>query len=86
MATHSSIPAWEISWTEEPGGLQSVGPQRGGQDLVTKHQQLHQQTRMCDTKHENLSFKQHFVSFLSSSLGCSVQFTWELPESLPVTA
>ena len=27
MATHSSIPAWEISWTEEPGGLQSVGPQ-----------------------------------------------------------
>ena len=25
MATHSSIPAWEISWTEEPGGLQSMG-------------------------------------------------------------
>ena len=25
MATHSSIPAWEISWTEEPGGRQSVG-------------------------------------------------------------
>ena len=28
MATHSSIPAWKISWTEEPGGLQSMGPQR----------------------------------------------------------
>ena len=27
MATHSSIPAWRISWTEEPGGLQSMGPQ-----------------------------------------------------------
>ena len=27
MATHSSIPAWEILWTEEPGGLQSVGLQ-----------------------------------------------------------
>ena len=25
MATHSSIPAWEIPWTEEPGGLQSPG-------------------------------------------------------------
>ena len=25
MATHSSIPAWEIPWTEEPGGLQSMG-------------------------------------------------------------
>ena len=28
MATHSSIPAWKIPWTEEPGGLQSVGSQR----------------------------------------------------------
>ena len=28
MATHSSIPAWETPWTEEPGGLQSVGSQR----------------------------------------------------------
>ena len=28
MATHSSILAWKISWTEEPGGLQSMGLQR----------------------------------------------------------
>ena len=28
MATHSSIVAWKISWTEEPGGLQSVGSQK----------------------------------------------------------
>ena len=27
MATHSSVLAWEILWTEEPGGLQSTGPQ-----------------------------------------------------------
>ena len=27
MATHSSILAWKISWTEEPGGLQSMGSQ-----------------------------------------------------------
>ena len=28
MATHSSTLAWEIPWTEEPGGLQSTGSQR----------------------------------------------------------
>ena len=30
MATHSSILAWRIPWTEEPGGLQSIGSQRVG--------------------------------------------------------
>ena len=30
MATHSSILAWRIPWTEEPGGLQSMGSQRIG--------------------------------------------------------
>ena len=30
MATHSSILAWSIPWTEEPGGLQSMGSQRVG--------------------------------------------------------
>ena len=30
MATHSSILAWEIPWTEEPSGLQSMGLQRVG--------------------------------------------------------
>ena len=32
MATHSSIPAWRIPWTEEPGGLQSIGSHRVGHD------------------------------------------------------
>ena len=32
MATHSSILAWEIPWTEEPDGLQSSGLQRVGHD------------------------------------------------------
>ena len=36
MATHSTILAWEVQWTEEPGGLQSMGLQRIGQDLETK--------------------------------------------------
>ena len=40
MATHSSILAWRIPWTEEPGGLQSVESQRVLQDLMTKKQRL----------------------------------------------
>ena len=36
MATHSSILAWRIPWTEEPGRLQSMGSPRVGHDLVTK--------------------------------------------------
>ena len=35
MATHCSILAWKIPWTEEPGRLQSKGSQRVGHDLVT---------------------------------------------------
>jgi len=31
-ATHSSILAWRIPWTEEPGGLKSMGKQRAGHD------------------------------------------------------
>ena len=36
MAIHSNILAWEIPWTEEPGGLQSMGLQRVRHDLATK--------------------------------------------------
>ena len=32
MAAHSRILAWTLPWTEEPGGLQSLGPQRVGHD------------------------------------------------------
>ena len=39
MAIHSSILTWEISWTEEPGGLWSMGLQRVGHNLATKQQQ-----------------------------------------------
>ena len=51
MATHSSIFAWEIPWTEEPGGLRSMGLQRANSlhDLVTIQQQ--------SSKHYALSFK-----------------------------
>ena len=39
MATHPSILAWEIPWTEKPDRLQSMGSQRAGHDLATKEQQ-----------------------------------------------
>ena len=40
MATHSRILTWEIPWTEEPGGLQSMGSQRARHDWATKHTAL----------------------------------------------
>ena len=36
MVTHSSIPAWKTPWTEEPGGLQSMGSTRVRHNLATK--------------------------------------------------
>ena len=39
IATHSSILAWEIPWTEEPGGLWSMELKRIRHDLATKQQQ-----------------------------------------------
>ena len=39
MATHSSILAWRISWTEESGGLLSDGVAKESYNLVAKHQQ-----------------------------------------------
>ena len=40
MATHSSILAWEIPWTKEPGRLQFMGSQRVQHDLATKKQHI----------------------------------------------
>ena len=40
MATHSSILAWRIPWTEEPGGLQSTGLQRVGCDFTFTFQKI----------------------------------------------
>ena len=37
MATHSSILIWETLWTEEPGGLQSIGLNKVGHDFAHTH-------------------------------------------------
>ena len=41
IATHSSILAWRILWTEDPGGPQSMRLQRIGHNWVSEHKQLH---------------------------------------------
>ena len=46
MATHSSILALEILWTEEPGGLQSLRLQKVAHDLATKQQQALSEVRL----------------------------------------
>jgi len=40
MATHSSILAWKIEWTEEPGGLQSIGSDTIEPTKETQHRNL----------------------------------------------
>ena len=40
-AAHSSVLAWEIPWTEEPGGLRCMASQGVRQDLATKQQESH---------------------------------------------
>ena len=46
IATHLSILAWEIPWTEEPGGLQSMGSQIVGHNLATKQQIFYNNTKL----------------------------------------
>ena len=40
METHSSIPAWRIPWTEEPGGLQSMGSQESDTTWRLNHHHI----------------------------------------------
>ena len=44
MATHSSIRAWEITWTEEPGGLEFMGSQRFGHLEATQYAHIKERT------------------------------------------
>ena len=60
MATHSSILAWEILWTKDSGGLQSIGFQRVGHDLVTKQRQQ-QQTSFYPTNKKITLSKRRYI-------------------------
>ena len=64
IKTHSSILAWEITWTEEPGGLWSMGSQRVAGNLATE-QQLYMPSNLENsavvTGLEKISFKERSV-------------------------
>ena len=67
MATYSSFLAWRLPWTEEPGGLQSIGLQRVGQDLETKQQQQQQKLQqVCIFGLLSVVFVYQFASGLNN--------------------
>ena len=55
MATHSSILAWKIPWSEEPGGLQSTGLQRVGHNWASTHTRAYDRI-MTDKTGEKFSW------------------------------
>ena len=59
MATHSSILAWEISWAEETGRLQSMRSQRVGHDIATKQQQQQGRNEHNAVKQLQLKKRKH---------------------------
>ena len=66
MATYSSILAWRIPWTEEPGGLPSIESKKVGQDLKRFSTQAHRELRShvpVAKKKKNIKQKQHCNKF-----------------------
>ena len=61
MATHSSILAWRIPWTEEPGGLQPTGSQRVRHNWVTKPPP-HISKQWCHSQQETAALQRELVS------------------------
>ena len=65
MATHASILAWRIPWTEEPGGLQSTGSPRVGRDRAADTHfhtgGAYRHTHSLSLTHSSSSFTLSFV-------------------------
>ena len=89
MVTHSSILAWKIPWTEEPGGLQSKGSQRVGHDRVTSLSLFHFKDCRSFSSKEQASFNFMAAVTICSDFGgqenkichCSHCFSIYLPWS-----
>ena len=64
MPTHSNILAWEVQWTEEPDGLESMGSRRIGHNLVTKQLQL---LTLIRTSYSPKDLHDYFVFLLDLS-------------------
>ena len=77
IATHSSILAWRIPWTERPGGLQSVGSQRVGYNWATNTRYSSSTDSLWDTF--RVDFQQKYIfSVPNYTLFCI--FSWFLIE------
>ena len=81
MATHFSVLAWEIPRTEEPGGLQSMGSQRVGRDLVSKQGEPRRR-RILDLDAVNSSAAESMRQTLQDRQGKKTNhsWNWRLPQ------
>ena len=73
MATHSSTLAWEIPWTEEPGGLQSMGSQRVRHSLATEQQQL----QLTNDKYYQISTSQILILKIEKVMQWNSARVWD---------
>ena len=64
MATHSSVLVWEILWTEEPGGLQSMGWQRVGHDRAHTLTRLHHLAQDLALNKDSIRTVKQTIAFL----------------------
>ena len=72
MATHSSILAWRIPWTEEPGGLQSMGSQWVGHDWATNTYTLsHHRSSVTGSKNLTRELRPPFPAHTIQKISCS---------------
>ena len=67
MATHSSRLAWKIPWTEEPGGLQSLGSKRIRHNCQSTRAHLHGALKMLGAEICNFFFSWSFFKVSSGS-------------------
>ena len=83
MATHSSVLPWRIPWTEEPGGLQSLGLQRFRQDWVNNTQSTHRRKHQLQTPARTRVRSQFMKVSVSPQSGKNFPFLFLfLPSSL----
>ena len=75
MATHSSVLAWVISWTEEPGGRQSTGPQRVWQDSLHTCVHTHTHTHTRENVKYNFLLKSCWLRGLFFLSTCPSKFS-----------
>ena len=90
MVTHSSILAWRIPWTEEPGGLQSMGPQRIRHNWVTNtftfwnynlKQKISKINLLQHRQAHELYRLNSWLLFINQIMNCSVSCPFQTQES-----